>query len=94
MREADDTDAQCSKSAERCHTNIVYDDRQRKHAATEFVCVQTAYTKLSTWLLYRHDPPPLGSDSSSAMPGAVVSIIAPVLGLCVALLCGAFMIML
>jgi len=55
------------KSKETCHTNILFDDKQKKHSATEIQCRSDA--KSATWTFYRSDPPAI-KDGKSNAPGS------------------------
>jgi len=58
-----------SQKNEKCHTNILYDNKNKKHAVTEFGCRDATSTTAAVWTLYRADPPILGKDGKAGASG-------------------------
>jgi hypothetical protein len=61
------TEAWRSKPRETCRTDIVYDDKKKKHAVTGYYCASPVASP--TWTIYRSDPPKIGKDGQSGAPG-------------------------
>jgi hypothetical protein len=58
-----------SDKKEKCHTNIVYNDRSKKTAFTQLQCTETATAASATWTFYRTDPPSINKDGKSMASG-------------------------